>query len=400
MLGPSSDGVCSMNRGRLVFAQLMDFFPKYPFSLIVQRWKGDYRVRQFSCMDQFLCLAFAQLTGRESLRDIETCLRAMEGKLYHAGFRSTVARNTLAVANERRPWQIWSDLAMLLIAHARRLYGGEPLALELEQTVYALDSTTIDLCLTLFPWASFRRAKAAVKMHALLDLRGNLPTTILITDGRFHDVRALDWLVFEAGAIYIFDRAYVDFERLWRLHQARAFFVTRAKKNFDFLRLVSHPIDKNTGVQCDQTIAPGGVQSAKDYPGHLRRIRFLDPDHGKRLVFLTNNFDLPAETIALLYKQRWQVELFFKWIKQHLRIKSFHGTTENAVKTQIWIAISVYLLAAIIRKELRLTTSLYTILQVLSVTLFEKMPILQALSQPELPLDFNDDRKQLTLFDF
>jgi hypothetical protein len=389
-----------MNQGRLVFAQLMDFFPKYPFSLIVQRWGGDYRVRRFSCMDQFLCMAFAQWTGRESLRDIQTCLRAMDGKLYHAGFRATVARNTLAVANERRPWQIWADLAKLLIKHARRLYGGENLAFELEQTVYALDSTTIDLCLTLFPWASFRRTKAAVKMHTLLDLRGNLPTTVFITDGRFHDVRALDWLLFEPGAIYIFDRAYVDFERLWRLHQARAFFVTRAKKNFDFRRLVSHPVDKSTGIQCDQTIALGGAQVSKDYPDRLRRIRFLDPERGKRLVFLTNNFDLPAVTIAMLYKQRWQVELFFKWIKQQLRIKSFYGTTENAVKTQIWIAISVYVLAAIVKKELHLEPSLYTILQILSVTLFEKMPILQALSQTELPLDFDDDRRQLTLFDF
>ena len=389
-----------MNQGRLVFAQLMDLFPKYPFSLIVQRWGGNYRVRRFSCMDQFLCMAFAQLTGRESLRDIETCLRALGGKLYHAGIRATVARNTLAVANERRPWQIWAELAKLLIEDARRLYGGQSLAFELEQTAYALDSTTIDLCLTLFPWASFRRAKAAVKMHTLLDLRANLPITVFITDGRFHDVRALDRLVFETGAIYVFDRAYVDFKRLWRLHQARAFFVTRAKKNFDFRRLVSHPVDKSAGVQCDQTIALGGFQVGKDYPDHLRRIRFVDPERRKRLVFLTNNFELPAMTIAMLYKQRWQVELFFKWIKQHLRIKSFYGTTQNAVKTQIWIAIAVYALAAIIKKQLHLEPSLYTILQILSVTLFEKMPILQAFSQNELPLDIPDDRRQLTLFDF
>jgi hypothetical protein len=389
-----------MNRGRLVFSQLMDFFPKYPFDAIVARHGGNHRVRRFSCMDQFLCMAFAQLTGRESLRDIETCLRAMGGKLYHAGFRATVARNTLAVANERRSWRIWEDLARLLIDHARRLYGGDALAFELEQTAYALDSTTIDLCLALFPWASFRRAKGAVKMHTLLDLRGNLPATIFITDGRFHDVRALDRLVFEPGAIYIFDRAYVDFARLWRLHQARAFFVTRAKKNFDFRRLASRRSDRESGVRCDQTVGLGGPQSARLFPDRLRRIRFEDPDSGKRLVFLSNNFDLPAETIALLYKQRWQVELFFKWIKQHLRIKAFCGTTENAVKTQIWIAIAVYVLAAIVKKELRLESSLYTILQILSVTLFEKTPILQALSQADLPLDIHGTRKQLTLFDF
>lgn len=389
-----------MHQGRLVFAQLMDFFPKYPFGLIVERHRGNHRVRHFSCMDQFLAMAFAQLTGRRSLRDIESCLRAMEGKLYHAGLRGTVARNTLAVANERRPWPIWAELAQELIARARRLYADDPFALELEQTVYALDSTTIDLCLELFPWASFRRAKAAVKMHTLLDLRGNLPVTIFVTDGRFHDVRALDWLTFEAGAIYIFDRAYVDFERLRRLHEARAFFVTRAKKNFDFRRLASHPVDKQTGVQCDQTIALGGVAVGRKYPERLRRIRFLDAERNRRLVFLTNNFELPAETVALLYKQRWQVELFFKWIKQHLHIKAFYGTSANAVKTQIWIAISVYVLVAVVRKELHLEASLYTILQILNVTLFEKMPILRALSQPELPLELDDDCRQLTLFDF
>jgi len=389
-----------MHQGRLVFAQLMDFFPKHRFSLIVESHRGNYRVRRFSCMDQFLAMAFAQLTGRQSLRDIETCLRAMEGKLYHAGLRATVARNTLAVANERRPWQIWAELAKELIEHARRLYVGEALALELEQTVYALDSTTIDLCLSLFPWASFRRTKAAVKMHTLLDLRGNLPVTIFVTDGRFHDVRALDWLTFEAGAIYVFDRAYVDFARLWRLHEARAFFVTRAKKNLDFRRLASRPVDKQSGEQCDQTIALGGFAAGGKYPGRLRRVRFLDAERNRRLVFLTNNFELPAETIAMLYKQRWQVELFFKWIKQHLRIKAFYGTSDNAVKTQIWIAISVYVLAAVVKKQLHLEASLYTILQILSVTLFEKMPILQALSQTDLPLEFEDDHRQLTLFDF
>ena len=389
-----------MNQGRLVFAQLMDLFPKHAFNQIVQQWGGNRRVRRFSCMDQFLTMAFAQLTGRESLRDIEGCLRALDGKLYHAGFRGLVARNTLAVANERRPWRIWADLAQVLIARARKLYAGEDLGLDLDQTVYALDATTIDLCLALFPWATFRRAKAAVKMHVLLDLRGNLPTTVFVTDGRFHEVRTMDWLAYAPGAIYVFDRAYVDFERLWRLHQARAFFVTRAKKNSDFRWLASASHDSGAGVRCDQTIALGGVKPRKDFPGHLRRIGFVDPEQGRRLTFLTNNFELSAATIAGIYKQRWQVELFFKWVKQHLRIKAFYGTTSNAVQTQLWIAITVYVLVAILKKELQCKPSLYAILNVLSVTLFEKTPISEALAQPELTLELEDDCKQLTLFDF
>jgi hypothetical protein len=388
-----------MHQGRLVFAQLMEWFPRYPFEQIVARRGGNYRTRRFSCMDQFLVMAFAQLTGRESLRDIETCLSAMQGKLYHAGLRGTIARSTLADANERRPWQIWQELAAQLIARARRLYSGEDLGLHLDNTLYALDSTTIDLCLALFPWAHFRQAKAAVKMHTLLDLRGNLPSSVFITDGKFHDVRILDQLAFEAGAIYIVDRAYVDFERLFRLHQARAFFVTRAKKNLDFRWLSSQPFDPATGVRCDQTIALGGVLVSKDYPERLRRISYVDARSGKRLTFLSNNFGLPAATVAALYKQRWQVELFFKWIKQHLRIKSFFGTSPGAVQTQLWIAITIYVLVAILKKELQLKPSLYTILQVLSVTLFEKTPLLELLSRPELTLELDGDRRQLSLFD-
>jgi hypothetical protein len=389
-----------MHTGRLVFAQLMEWFPRYHFNQIVDQWHGDYRVRRFSCTDQFLVMAFAQLTGRESLRDIQTCLQVFETKLYHAGLRGTIARSTLADANERRPWQIWQELACLLINRARRLYSGEDLGLDLDNTLYALDSTTIDLCLALFPWASFRRAKAAVKMHTLLDLRGNLPVSVFITNGKFHDVRALDWLEFEAGAIYIFDRGYLDFERLYRLHQSQAFFVTRAKKNFDYRWLQSRPTAGQDGVRCDQIIALGGIKVGQDYPERLRRIVYVDPQTDKRLTFLTNNFDLPAHIIAALYKQRWQVELFFKWIKQHLRIKSFYGTTENAVKTQLWIGIAVYVLVAILKKELQLKPSLYTILQVLSVSLFEKTPILDLLANAELPLELEADRRQLILFDF
>jgi len=390
-----------MNEGRLVFAQLMDFFPKQNFAKIVAKRRGNHRVRNFTCMDQFLTMAFAQLTGRESLRDIETCLRALEGKLYHAGIRTTVARNTLARANERRPWQIWAELAEILICHARRLYADEDLGLDLNNTIYALDSTIIDLCLALFPWASFRKAKGGIKLHTLMDLRGNLPATVIITPARLHDVRILDRLRLEPGAIYILDRAYVKFARLYRIDRAGAFFITRAKKNFDFRRVYSHPVDKTAGVQSDQTIALGGFYPSRDYPDRLRRIRFLDREQNRRLVFLSNHFEMPAPTVAALYKQRWQIELFFKWIKQHLRIKSFYGTSANAVKTQIWIAITVYVMVAIVKKELRVTDhSLYTIIQILSVTLFEKMPILQALSQPELQLKLGPSCKQLTLFDF
>jgi len=389
-----------MNQGRIIFAQLMDFFPKYEFDKIIGRWHGNYRMRYFTCLDQFLSMAFAQLTGRESLREIETCLRAMRNKLYHAGFRGTIARSTLADANQSRPWQIYADLAQVLIRRARRLYADEDLGLQLKQTAYALDATIIDLCLSLFPWASFRRTKAAIKIHTLMDLRGNLPTTVFITSGRFHEVRILDRLQLEPGAIYIMDRAFTDFARLYRFNQAKAFFITRAKKGFDFRRLYSHPVDKSTGVQCDQTIGLKGFYSRQDYPDQLRRIRFYDAEQHRRLVFLTNHFDLPAPTITQLYKCRWRVELFFKWIKQHLRIKSFFGTTANAVKTQIWIAISVYVLVAIIKKQLKLDQSLYTILQILSVTLFEKTPILQVLLQVELPLELEESCKQLTLFDF
>lgn len=389
-----------MNQVRLIFAQWMEFFPRYEFSRIQSRWRRRFRVRNFSCMDQFLCMAFAQLTGRESLRDIEICLRAMKPKLYHVGLRGMIARSTLADANERRPWQIWWELARVLIARARRLYAEEPLGVELAQAVYAFDASIIDLCLALFPWAEFRKNKGGIKLHTLLDLRGNLPVTAFITPASVHEVNMLDRLRIEPGALYLLDRGFLDFARLHRIHRGGAWFVIRAKRNTQLRRLYSRPVDKATGLRCDQTVVLGGFYAARDYPDHLRRIRFFDPDQGRRLVFLTNEFNLPALTIAELYRQRWQVELFFKWIKQHLRIKSFFGTTANAVKTQIWIAIAVYVLAAIVKKELKLEHSLYTILQILSVTLFEKMPILQALSQIELPLELGDDYKQLTLFDF
>ncbi len=386
-----------MNLGSTVFAQLMDFVPMHEFHQCVERHNGNYKVKTFSCWDQFLCMAFAQLTYRESLRDIEACLRVAKTKLYHMGIRGKVSRNTLAHANETRNWRIYADFAQVLIGIARGLYAGEDFGLELDQTVYALDATIIDLCLSVFPWATFRKGKAAVKLHTLLDLRGSIPMMIRITHGNIHDVHILDELFIEAGAIYIMDRAYVDFGRLYRIHQSQAFFVTRAKSNFVFKRLYSQPVDKSTGVQADQTIIVTGFYTLKDYSEKLRRIRYLDTETKKRLVFLTNNFMLPARVIAQLYKCRWQVELFFKWIKQHLRIKAFYGTTENAVKTQIWIAISVYVLVAIVKKRLKLDRSLYTILQILSVTLFEKTSILQALS----PIDYEEpegnDHNQLNL---
>ena len=369
-----------MNTGATVFSQLMDFIPSYEFRKCVERYGGNYKVKSFSCWDQYLCMAFAQLTFRESLRDIETCLRVTEHKLYHMGIRGKVARNTLAHANETRDWRIYADFAKVLIHTARTLYANDDFGLELKQTTYALDATTIDLCLSLFPWARFRKGKGAVKMHTLLDLRGNIPTVIKITNGKVHDVNILDDLIMEAGAIYIMDRGYLDFARLYRVHQSLASFVTRAKSNFNFRRLYSQPVDKTTGVQSDQIIVVKGFYSRKDYPEHLRRIRFFDTENNRRLIFLSNNFTLPALTIAQLYKCRWQIELFFKWIKQHLRIKAFYGTTDNAVKTQIWIAISVYVLVAIIKKQLKLEHSLYTILQILSVTLFEKIPISQILT--------------------
>jgi len=388
-----------MNIGKTIFSQLMDFIPPYEFQKCVDRYSGNYKVKTFSCWDQYLCMAFAQLTYRESLRDIQVCLRAAHTKLYHMGIRGNVSRNTLANANQVRDWRIYADFAQGLITTARSLYSKDDFGLQLEQTVYALDATTIDLCLSLFPWAKFRKTKGAVKMHTLLDLRGNIPTTIIITHGKVHDVHALDRLVIEAGAIYIMDRGYLDFERLYTIQQCSAFFVTRAKSNFDFKRLYSQPVDKSTGVQCDQIILLNGFYARKDYPDKLRRIRYFDAENNKRLVFLTNNFALPAITIAELYRNRWQIELFFKWIKQHLRIKAFYGTSENAVKTQIWIAISVYVLVAIVKKRLWLEQSLYTILQVLSVTLFEKTAIYQALATFDYKEEGEAQYKQLYLLD-
>jgi len=361
--------------GKTVFSQLMDCLPWSTFTRLVARYRGDFSVQTLPCAEQYRAMAFAQLTYRESLRDIEACLSAQPGKLYHMGFHGPVRRSTLADANQTRDWRIYAEFAQRLIAQARRLYVGESLAVDLKETVYALDSTTIDLCLSLFPWAHFRSTKAAVKMHTLLDLRGNIPSFIHISDGKLHDVHALDMLVPEAGAIYVMDRGYVDFGRLYRLHQAGAFFVTRAKSNLDAHRVYSTVTDRTTGVIADQTITLDGYYTSRDYPVHLRRVRFRDPKTGKTLVFLTNQTALPALTICDLYKSRWQVELFFKWIKQHLRIKQFYGTSENAVKTQIWIAVSVYVLAAIVRKRLKLDVSLYTLMQVFSVTVFEKASI-------------------------
>jgi len=369
-----------MQESRTVFAQLMDYVPKYEFGKCVARYAGDKHVRTLSCYTQFQIMCFAQLTYRESLRDIETCLKAVGGKLYHTGIRRHVPKSTLADANEKRDWRIFSDFAHVLIAQAGELYAGEPFGADLASAAYALDSTTIDLCLSLFPWAKFRKTKAAVKMHTLLTLRGNFPTLVIITPGKVNDVNILDDLVFDPGAFYVMDRGYVDFGRLHRIHQASAFFVTRAKVNFQFRRRYSAPVDKTSGIRFDQTVVLTGTNSRQQYPDALRRIGYTDPDTGKTLIFLTNNMTEPAITITRLYRCRWQVELFFKWIKQHLRIKAFYGTSANAVKTQIWIAISVYVLIAILRKRLCLQHSPYTILQILSITLFEKNPVLQALS--------------------
>ena len=388
-----------MNFGQTIFSQLMDFITTHEFNQCVKRYNGNYKIKNFTCWEQFLCMAFAQLTYRESLRDIQACLRAANKKLYHMGIRSKVSRNTLAHANQIRDWRIYADFAQVLIKEARKLYINEDFGVQLEQTVYALDSTIIDLCLSLFPWALFRKKKGAVKLHTLIDLRGNIPTVIFITHGKVHDVNILDDLVIEAGAIYVMDRGYLDFERLCTVHQSSAFFITRAKSNFDFKRLYSNPVDKSTGVLCDQIVTLQGFYAKKSYPDKLRRIKYYDADKKKRLVFLTNNFLLPALTIAEIYRCRWQVELFFKWIKQHLRIKAFYGTSENAVKTQIWIAISVYVLVAIIKKRLNLNLSLYTILQILSVSLFEKTPVLQALTSTEYNDHEDDFHKQLILFD-
>jgi len=369
-----------MNSGKTIFSQLMDFLSAYEFRLCVQRYNGNYKIKSFSCWDQFLCMAFAQLTYRESLRDIQACLRAAQSRLYHLGIRGNISRNTLGHANQVRDWRIYADFAQILIGKARELYAQESFGVELDHTVYALDSTTIDLCLSLFPWAQFRKHKAAVKLHTLLDLRGSIPSVVIITSGKVHDVRILDQLPIEPGAIYIVDRGYIDFGRLHSIHQAAAFFVTRAKNNFRFQRLYSQPVNSKA-VRCDQIIVPFNFYARRDYPSKLRRIRYVDPESQKQLVFLTNNFTLPAVTVAELFRCRWQVELFFKWIKQHLRIKAFYGTTENAVKTQIWIAIAVYVLVAIVKKTLNLDQSHYTILQILSVTLFEKTPISRALAR-------------------
>jgi len=387
-----------MNSGQTIFSQLMEFLPTYEFRQCVKRYNGNYKVKSFSCWNQFLTMAFAQLTYRESLRDIQACLRVAQNKLYHMGFRGKISRNTLANANRVRDWRIYADFAQVLISIARPLYAKDNFGLELERTVYALDSTIIDLCLSLFPWATFRKRKGAIKLHTLLDLHGGIPTMIFITHGKIHDAKILDNLLIEPGAIYVMDRGYLDFARLNKIQQASAFFVTRTKKNFNFKRLYSHNVDKDTGIQCDQTIVLMGFYSKKDYPEKLRRIRLLDPETRKRLIFLTNNFKLPAKTIADLYRCRWQVELFFKWIKQHLRIKAFYGTSENAVKTQIWIAISVYVLVAIVKKRMKLDLSLYTILQILSVSLFEKVPLYQTFSDQNYKQLVSHDSNQLNLF--
>jgi hypothetical protein len=388
-----------MNEGRYVFAQAMEHLPLSTFHRCVARYSGEHKVKRFSCLDQYLSMAFAQLTYRESLRDIEACLRTQGTKLYHLGFRSVIARNTLANANATRDWRIYCDFAQSLIGIARRLYAGEAFGVDLKDTVYALDATTVDLCLSVFPWAPFRSTKAAVKLHTLLDLRGNIPSFIFVSDGRMHDVNILDQLVPEPGAIYVMDRGYIDFERLGRFHEAGSFFVIRAKKNLKAERRYSRKVDKSTGLVCDQTVTLTGFYSQQGYPAPLRRVRFNDPETGKRLVFLSNNFALPALTITQLYRQRWQIELFFKWIKQHLRIKVFFGESENAVKTQIWIAVSVYVLVAIIKKRLALTASLYEILQILSLTQFERMPINSMLSRHPLPQADDTFDNQLKLFD-
>ncbi len=387
-----------MNSGKIVFAQVMEHLPLKDFHRCVDRYERR-RVHSFSCLDQFLSMAFAQLTYRESLRDIEACLTAQSTKLYHMGLRSDVSRSTLAYANEVRDWKIYADFAQVLISIARDLYAGDDFGIDLKETVYALDATTIDLCLSVFPWARFRRTKGAVKLHTLLDLRGNIPAFIRISDGKMHDVNVLDEIFPEPGSFYIMDRGYLDFERLYRMAQCLAFFVTRSKSNMGFRRLYSHPVEKETGVQLDQTIVLTGFYSSKDYPDKMRRVRFFDEEREKDLTFLTNNFLLPSLTIAQLYKCRWQVELFFKWIKQHLRIKRFFGTSENAVKSQIWIAVSVYVLVAILKKRLKIEESLYTILQILSVTIFEKMPILQALESGRYKKQEDSVYNQLILFD-
>ncbi len=388
-----------MHQGQTVFSQIMDFLPIKKFRQCVDRYNGNFRVRSFTCYDQFLCMAFAQLTYRESLRDIECCLRAMKGKLYHMGIRGKVSRSTIADANENRDWRIYCDFAQILIHQARQLYADDDFGLQLQETVYALDATIIDLCLSVFPWARFRQSKGGIKLHTLLDLKGSIPSFIRITEAAVHEINILDELIPEAGAIYIMDRGYLDFERLYVLHQCASYFVVRAKVNTRLRRLYSRPVDKAFGLRCDQIVVPTGFYTRKHYPEKLRRVIFVDTDNDNRLNLLTSQMSLPASTIAELYRCRWQVELFFKWIKQHLRIKAFYGTSENAVKTQIWIAISVYVLVAIIKKRLKIDLTLYTILQIFSITLFEKMPILQALTETDYKTKITSGHIQLKLFD-
>jgi len=388
-----------MNIGKPIFSQIMDFLPMYEFRKCVNRYHGSYKMRKFSCLDQFFCMAFAQLTFRESLRDIKACLRAMKPKLYHLGIRGKISRSTLADANEKRDWHIYADFAQILIHTARDLYVNEPFGVDLEQTVYALDATTIKLCLSLFPWSHFRLKQGAIKLHTLLDLRGNIPSFIRVTPAKISDVAILDHLIPEPGSFYVLDRGYLDFARMFALHQALAFFVVRSRAKTKYHRIYSQPIDKTTGLRSDQIVHIGTQEAAKRYPEKIRKIRFYDSVNKNYLTFLTNNFNLPAITIAQLYKCRWQIELFFKWIKQHLRIKAFYGTSENAVKTQIWIAISMYVLIAIIKKRLKIEMSLYTMLQILSITIFEKTPILQALTHFDYKKEIGDSHNQLTLFD-
>jgi len=389
-----------MYTGQTVFSQLVDFLPMYQFRKCVERYQGNRGIKGFSCWDHFLCMSFAQLTYRESLRDIEACLRSLRSRLYHSGIRCKISRSTIAYANENRDWRIYADFAQVLIYEAKKLYINDKFGVELDETAYALDSTTIDLCLSMFPWAKFRKQKGAVKLHTLLDLRGSIPSFIRITDGKVHDVNILDELIPEPGSFYVMDRGYTDFARLYWLTQCFAFFVVRAKSNIDFQRVISNQVDRSTGLRCDQIIALNGVKTSKIYPEKLRRIKYFDTEKNKTLVFLTNNSSLPPLTVAELFRCRWKIELFFKWIKQHLRIKAFYGTSENAVKTQIWIAISTYLLVAIIKKMLKLELNLYTILQILSVTVFENMPILQVLTDNKYIISGYHDPNQLNLFDF
>jgi hypothetical protein len=387
-----------VNQGQTIFSQIMDYIPKFSFDSCVKKYRGNYKVQSFTCWEQLLVMTFAQLTYRESLRDIETCLRAMQNKLYHIGIRSKISRSTLADANQNRDWRIYADFAYILIDKAKELYRDDKFFKELDETIYALDSTTIDLCLSLFPWAKFRKTKSAIKIHTLLDLQNNIPSFISITDGSVHDVNILDDLITEIGAFYIVDKGYIDFERLYNLNNNSAYFVTRAKSNFQFKRIYSHQVDKSLGLICDQSIFLKGFYSSKDYPEKLRRIKYFDSQNNRRLVFLTNNFRLPAITIANLFKQRWQIELFFKWIKQNLKIKSFYGNTSNAVKTQVCIAISVYVLLAIIKKKLKIEHSLYTFLQLISISVFEKMPIISMFSESNYLYEINFNDNQLSLF--